>query len=165
MRRFVLAAFALTALAACQPATTEFTEEQKAQVEAEIRALMPEFMSAWEDADVERGFGFWLESAEMGYANRGNVRFGYDQLVEAVRAGFERTASQTFDISEMRVMALAPDVAAVFMKFIHTRTNVDGETSPEDQGVSLMIWVKRDGVWKALWAHESSRPVPESEGL
>ena len=51
MRRFVLAAFTMTVLAACQPATTELTEEQKAEIAAEIRQTARAFWSSIEETD------------------------------------------------------------------------------------------------------------------
>jgi hypothetical protein len=39
MRGLALASLSLTAMVACQPATPELTEEQKAEIAAEVNAL------------------------------------------------------------------------------------------------------------------------------
>ena len=49
MRRFVPAAIALFVFPACQPATIELTEGQKAQIEAEIREALDGLWAAAED--------------------------------------------------------------------------------------------------------------------
>jgi phenylpyruvate tautomerase PptA (4-oxalocrotonate tautomerase family) len=50
MRRILLAALAVSVFVACQPATTELTEEQKAEIAAEIRQVVAEF---WQTAVVK----------------------------------------------------------------------------------------------------------------
>ena len=53
MRRFMLAAFAMTVLAACRPTTTELTEKQEAAIADTVRAVNAEFWSAMEAADFD----------------------------------------------------------------------------------------------------------------
>jgi len=164
MRRFVFAAFTLTVLAACQPTTTELTEEQKAEIAAEVGLLVPQFFDAFRDGDFDRGIEFWLDAPDAAAAANGRVVHGYDNIVSVFRPGFERVASQLFNVSGQRIVVLAPDVVAVYTESINSQTFVDGETSPEVHHVMLGIWVKHDGEWKIHLGHESSRRVEDSEG-
>ena len=53
MRRIVLAASALTVLAACQPADTALTEEQKAEIAAEVNAAFENWAAAVRALDLD----------------------------------------------------------------------------------------------------------------
>ncbi len=55
MHRFVLAGSTLTVLAACQPATTDLTEEQKVEIAAEVDSVANDLWAAWAAADFDRG--------------------------------------------------------------------------------------------------------------
>ena len=66
MRRIVLSALALTVLAACQPANTELTDEQKAGLQERLTDLqerLAEAEEAGEERDVER-LGRQIERVE-----------------------------------------------------------------------------------------------------
>jgi hypothetical protein len=52
MSRFILTAFAVTALAACHPANTEMTEEQKAEIAAEVRAFGEAYIAAFPELNA-----------------------------------------------------------------------------------------------------------------
>ena len=53
MRRFIFAALAVSVFAACQPATTELTVVQEAEIAAEVMMVANELMSAWDDTFVK----------------------------------------------------------------------------------------------------------------
>ena len=61
---FVFAAFALTVLAACQPATTELTDQQKAEIAAEVELRHDQYWDAWRVVDRDRGMSFFRNSPE-----------------------------------------------------------------------------------------------------
>ena len=63
MRRIVLAAFAMTLLAACQPATTELTVVQEAEIAAEVMMVANELMSAWNAEDGPTSLSFFDSEA------------------------------------------------------------------------------------------------------
>ena len=54
MRRLAVAALSLAFLAACQPATIELTEEQRAEIAAEVEALHAASWDAWRAADLDQ---------------------------------------------------------------------------------------------------------------
>ncbi len=163
MRRFVIAAFALTLLAACQPVATELTVEQKAEIAAEVGLVVPQFFDAFRDGDFDRGMEYWLDSPDAAYASQGSVNFGYDNLVSLYGPVFERIASQTFRVSDQRIVVLARNVVQVITQSSNTQTDTDGVTGPERQVVAFAIWVRRDDGWKVLSIHESLLPVPAPE--
>ena len=76
MRRFVFAAFAVTVFAACQPASTELTDYQKAEIAAEVELLHGQFWDAWRAADVDRGLSYYPNTPEAAYATEGELFYG-----------------------------------------------------------------------------------------
>ena len=163
MRRFIIAAFALTILAACQPVATELTVEQKAEIAAEVGLVVSQFLDAFRDGDFDRGMEYWLDSPDAAYANQGGVNFGYDNLVSLYGPVFERIASQTIRVSDQRIDVLARNVVQVIAHSSFTQTDTDGVTGPERQVVQFTIWVRRDDGWKVLSIHESLRPISAPE--
>jgi hypothetical protein len=78
MRRFVLTASALTVLAACQPATTELTEEMKAEIAAEVEQRVAEYADAIQLRDIDDMLEFWADVDGFVMAADGELNIGHD---------------------------------------------------------------------------------------
>ena len=76
MRRFVFAAFALTVLAACQPADTELTEVQTAEIAAEVNLRMDQLWDVLRQPDWDRMAEFFDQSPDMVMGSDGIMRTG-----------------------------------------------------------------------------------------
>lgn len=160
MRRFVFAAFALTVLAACQPATTELTEEQKAEIAAEVNALQAEWDAAWVVADYDRAMSYWTQSSETGWATRGWAFLGAEDFVEAddgARAFWRTIARAEVTRSEARTFVLAPNVVYVMERMASIITDTAGVVAPEQSIANTYVWIFQDGEWKIHFAHGSAR--------
>ena len=162
MRRFVLAAFALTVFAACQPATTELTVEQKAEIAAEVELVHGQLWDAWRETDLHRGMDYYRNSPEFTFAMEGQLFNGYDALHDAAHEMFASTASQTITLAESQTTVLAPDVVCVMEQGIGAATDTLGVTGPANPFAFTAIWVLRDGEWKVDLAHFSN-PATESQ--
>ncbi|MBG7605458.1 MAG: nuclear transport factor 2 family protein [Actinobacteria bacterium] len=163
MRRFVLAAFALTVLAACQPASTELTEEMKAEIAAEVNALQPDYLDAWSEADFERGMAYWVQSPDVAYANQGVMTAGYANMFSTFGPVIQSVASQEFEITDRHTVVLASDVVCVVTQGTTTITDLDGVATTGPPGVSFTTWVRRDGEWKVYLLNESNSPITVPE--
>ncbi len=155
MRRFVLAALALTVLAACQPSTTELTEEQKTEIANEVNAIHAEAWDAWRAADVDRGMSYYPDSPELTYITDGQLFRGTAAVDDQSRAMFVNTASQTITITESYTDVLAPNVVCINAMHTYTVTDTAGVVGPEGVFAGTYIWVRRDGEWKMQSSHES----------
>ena len=82
MRRIVLAAFALTVFAACQPATNELTDNQKGEIAAEVELLHGQFWDAWRETDVARGMSYYRNSPDFTFTREGEPLNGFAALNE-----------------------------------------------------------------------------------
>jgi ketosteroid isomerase-like protein len=163
MRRFALAALSLAFLAtACQPATTELTEEQKAEIATEVNAIQAEAWDAWRAADYDRGMSYF-DSENLLFAYEGAM-FGYAAADELWRPQFASIASQTITVEDSRTIVLAPNVVCIMQTGTYTVTDTAGVTTPEDSFAYTGIWMRHDGEWKVHMSHESM-PTPEAESM
>jgi ketosteroid isomerase-like protein len=159
MRRFVLAAFALTALAACQPAVTELTEEQKAEIAAEVDSVMSVWYSIWAGSlDFDRLATFVTDEPETGWVNDGQVLFTRAETDAAMRPFFASLQSQTATTTKSQTIVLAHDMAYTVRANVVTRVYTSGDEERDIQFAETILWVKRDGEWKILTGHGSTAP-------
>jgi len=158
MRRLALAVPFLALLAACQPATTELTEEQKAEIAAEVTAIHDEMWDAW--PDLAQGMSFFDSAPDVGWGWDGEVRFGSDNIgawFEPTIASFDRFEI-TFD--ERRTVVLSQDVVCVTERGVSTAYDSTGSILGSGPLAATVVWVRRNGEWKIAAGHEST-PVPE----
>ena len=161
MRRIVLAAFTLTLFAACQPASIELTDYQKAEIEAEVQLLHDQFWDAWRETDVTRGMSYYLDSPELTAAFEGQLIHGFAAFDDLARSSFANVASQAITIDESQTTVMAYDVVCVIEHISYTQTDAAGATGPEYTAAITLAWVLRDGEWKVYHSHSSS-PTPEN---
>jgi uncharacterized protein (TIGR02246 family) len=157
MRRFILAAFALTLLAACQPATTELTEEQRAAITDTIQQVHTELGEALNARDLDS----WLSglSDDIRWA----IPYGYgshSQIENAVRSGLDAATDTTewgMDWEETFVRVLGPDVAVLWGTYAARGT--DGERVH-----TTLVYARVDGEWKVVHGHSTDAVPPPETG-
>ena len=159
MRRFVLAAFALIVLAACQPASKELTDYQKTEIAAEVELLHGQFWDAWRETDFERGMSYYLNSPEFTFTFQGRMVSGYSAFWDLFASAFTNVASQALSIDELKTTVLAADVVSVTVQGTYAPTDTAGVTAPESALAFTTVWVKRDGEWKV---HVASNSEPST---
>ena len=161
MRRFVLAAFGLTIVAACQPTSIELTDYQKSEIAAEVQLLHDQFWDAWREASVDRGLSYYLNSPEFTAALEGQLIHGYAAFEDFARSAFANVASQSITIDDSQTTVMAHDVVCVIEHLTYAQTDGAGVTGPEYTAAITLAWVLRDGEWKVYHFHNSS-PTPEN---
>ena len=160
MRRLALAVFSLVFLAACQPNTTELTEEQRAELTAEVSAINSEFWDVWREADVARGMSYYKDSPDFVLAISGQLIRGFSEFNDMAAAVFANVESQTITIDDSQTTVLGPNAAVVVEHVTYTQTDTEGVTGPEYTAAITSIWVRHEGEWKVGHFHNSS-PVPQ----
>jgi uncharacterized protein (TIGR02246 family) len=161
VRRLTLSVLSLAFLAACQPATTELTEEQKAALADSAIAVNTEAWQPWLAADVDQRMQSLLNSPDVGWAWNGEIRFGHANIAAWFRPFLDGVASQEFTVTERRAVVLSRDVVCVMESGTIAATDTAGVTFPPSAFAFTAIWVRREGEWKIHLGHESSR-APES---
>ncbi len=161
MRRFVLAAFALTVLTACQAPPPEMTEADVSQIESEMTTLDQAVVEAVKVSDLDAFLGFF--SDDLTWALFGEVHHGLDSWAQQVTPFFlQGERLDRCDYLNRRVQVLARDVA------ISTWVSICFAPSPEgpvlvDDHTWTAVWAKKDGQWKIVNVSETYKP-PETEG-
>jgi hypothetical protein len=158
MRRLALVVLSLAFLVACQPATTELTEEQKAEVAAELNAIKADFWDAWREWDVDRGMSYYHNSPDFIWANEG-LLIGWEALNEAARAA--NLESQAIAINESRVTVLDVDAVHMVEQGTYSETDTDGVTGPEMTFAFSALWLRSNGEWKVHAVHVSRLPAED----
>ena len=166
MRRFVSALIAVTVFIACQPATVELTEEQKAEIAAEVSALQANWNAAWEVVDVGGALSsYWTESPEQGWAGMGRASWGLDGMAQAdaaTRPYYNTVASNENTRRESRTFVLAPNIVYIMERGATITTDTAGVAGPETDYAYTYVWVLEEGGWKINFAHGSS-PIIQTQ--
>ncbi len=155
MRCLTLAVLSLAFLVACQAATTELTEEQQAEIVAEVNAANAEFWSAAAEVDFDRLMAQLHNSPETVWGFGGELDHGWDAIYAKYSPLFESLASQTMTITESQTTVVTPDVVCINEVATGFGTDTAGVAGPETTYAILTVWVRRGGEWKALFGHES----------
>ncbi len=160
MRRLALAVVALAFLAACQPATTELTEEQSAAVADTVRQLADAFFDDFRAGDVDGAFAPF--SSEIVWAENGVLAANRDSLV-TVWSGFFASIQEVTsgDWGEVHVTVLGPGAAVFNASFDWAGVDTTG-AELGGSGVWTTVWQRTVDGWKIVQGHESYLPPPES---
>jgi hypothetical protein len=159
MRRLTLAVLSLAFLAACQPATTELTEEQKAEIVAEVNALKADFWDAWREFDRDRGMSYYRNSPDFIWADDGELTKGWTTFNEAIQSW--SVESQAITFNESIATVIAPGAVQLVEQGTYSATDTTGAIHPEVTFAASTLWVLRDGEWKVDFIHVS-RLRPET---
>ncbi len=155
MRRIAVAAFALTVMAACQPATTEMTEAGKTEIEEQIRIAYADFDEAYQTDDFDRWRSHLTDDVRWG---GGGSFVGTEQLVRFARAHMSRETEFSGETDDIHVRVLGPNAVLLTAAFHGTTVEVSGESNSERTAMTT-IWIKVDGVWKIVHGHTGNQPM------
>ncbi len=163
MRRMALAVLSSVVLSACQPATIELTDQQKAEIAAAVDSLTNEWWAAWEDFDLERGLSFIDDGPDMTWAaDHYQTVYSIAEAREVwgpSTVGFER---QDFEITNARTVVLGPDVVWTLRELNFTLVDTTGAVAAQGLFEETAVWVKRNGEWKILLGHDDdATPCPQ----
>ena len=155
MRRFVLAAFAPIVLAACQPATTELTEERKAAIVAEVELRLDQLWDALRYPDSEQILAFFLDSTDFLSVHDGRFVSGYATADSLFRPAINEMEEQVVTVSDTRSLVLSEDVVYTLRVGTDSTTYKSGEATATRPWAVTYVWVRNDGEWEILLGHGS----------
>ena len=159
MRRFVLAAFALTVLAACQPATTELTEEQKAEIAAEVALRLDQLWDELRQPDYDRLNTFFHQEPDVLGLSNGTFIEGSAAMDRLYRPVIAQWADQVLTVSATRTLVLSPDIVYTLRVGTDSITMRSGEATPTRPWAFSAVWMRSNGEWKVHSSH-GSHPSP-----
>jgi hypothetical protein len=154
MRRIVIATVALVVLAACRPAATELTGEQKSAIAAEVNAVFENWPSFARAMDSEGHLGHFVNSEDLTIAFPGGIMRSWSDYATYVRSKWETWASvDTFEFFEMHTQVVSSDVVIVTSvgKLAATDTACGQAHGPSGfNGIWNTTWVKRNARWQMI---------------
>jgi hypothetical protein len=166
MRRLTLSILSLVFLAACQPTTTELTEEQKGEIAADIRQVVAEFWNSVEVMDTDRWLDHWSPELEPFFQTQPAIAVNLLTIVQTVddwRAGWEPTFAQRsghdIALENEHVAVLAEDIVLHVSRGTFTVSDTLGNTTEPAPWTVSTVWVHRDAEWKILHFHQSWIPT------
>ncbi len=161
MRR-VMPSLMLLAVVACQPASVDLTDEQKAEIAAEVDSLTNEWWAAWEVFDFDRGLSFFPDGQDIVWAGAG-ARTVYSPAEgrEVWGPGVTGLQRQDLEFTNSRTVVLAPDIVWTLREGNGTAIDTTGAVVYEGQFIETAVWVKRNGEWKIMLGHDNDATRPE----
>lgn len=151
--RLLAAALALTALA-CQPKPVAFDPQDPA-VTAQIEASLKQAMEGAAAVDAEKALAVTTRDKDFTFLTGDVMLVGYDDALPRFKNTYAKLQKQHTEILSSRVRLLSPDVALVTAVGEGTYTDTAGFTSePVGLGATL-VFVRRNGEWRAVHFHQS----------
>jgi len=154
---WTVSAIILLALASCQE-KVEFSDEQKAAIEKEVKAQFEGFTSSVNRLDT-KAWSENLSKDEFISVNSGVIYFSTSStFLDSVQRWFSLRKSQTAIPLETKVTALAPDLALLTSK---GNFEILWNTGEQTNDIFLLtfIWKKEESSWKVIHFHESFAPA------
>jgi len=163
MRRMILPLMVLVAVA-CQPATIELTDAERAAIADTVSTLMAdEWIASTDPVDFEKMMTLIQNAPETALAFEGGIVHGWTTM-EAVFGGhFASISREPCTITDSATVVLASDMVYVMRSGTFTSIDTAGSSGPLTPFAQTLLWVRRDGAWKVLVGHVSHGP-PIDEG-
>jgi uncharacterized protein (TIGR02246 family) len=124
-------------------------------IEDAVLAVSAEMTRAGEAVDADRLFGYMLENDKGSVVQNGLLLATRQEALERVRTNLRGIARIQYRWTRQYVTPLSPEIALLVAEGESTVTTDAGATfnTPFAQTV---VFVLRDGRWKAIHAHQSS---------
>lgn len=152
-----LAAVGAILTAACVPAAPRMTAAHAAAIRDSAQATLDAFQRYSAEGQWDSLAGLYADDANFRWLEQGVVRYRSPaQIRQAMGRVSPETRIETSYL-DTRVVALAPGAAAIATTF-YTKFMENGVERAEFGGVLDLVLVHREGGWKILFGHSSSRP-------
>ena len=135
--------------------TTQVRQAGGQDLEQAVLTTNAEMARAGEAVDAERMFNFMLDTDKGSVIQNGEFLATRGEALQRVKANLRGISKIEYHWKRQHVTALAADVALLTAEGVSVATTTEGQvvTTPFAQTV---VFVMREGHWKALHAHQSS---------
>jgi hypothetical protein len=127
-------------------------------IEAAVLAVHAEMTRAGEAEDADRLFSYMLDTDKGSVVQNGVLLVTRREALEQVRANLSRVSKLQYRWTRELVTVLSPESAILVAEGESTATTASGDTFTVPF-VQTVVFVLRDGTWKAIHAHQSSPRV------
>ena len=124
-------------------------------IEDAVLAVSAEMTRAGEAVDADRLFGYMLENDKGSVVQNGQLLATRQEALERVRSNLRGISGIQYRWTRQYVTALSPEIALLVAEGESTVT-ADAGTTFSTPFAQTVVFVLRDGRWKAIHAHQSS---------
>ena len=143
--------------AACTPAAPVMTASHAAAIRDSAQALLDTFQRYSAEGQWDSLAGLYANDADFRWLEQGVVQYRSPaQIREALHRVAPGTRIETSYL-DTKIAALGPGAAAIATTFL-TKYMQNGAERMRSSGVLDMVLVHREGGWRILFGHSSSRP-------
>lgn len=139
---------------ACQPKPAAVDPEDPTIV-AQIDSIVKVAMAGAATASAEQALSITTKDGDFTFVTGDLMLVGYDNILPRFEDTYSMIQKQSSEIIERRVRVLSPDVAVVTAITEGTYTDKAGFTSAPVGLGSTIIFVRRNGEWRAVHFHQS----------
>ncbi|MCK9330842.1 MAG: nuclear transport factor 2 family protein [Candidatus Cloacimonetes bacterium] len=147
MRSILLFILTMFLLSACTQIPKELTEQQKTQIQSEVKKLTDELLADSQKLSTD-AMQKYLNDKEGLTFKMGGVSFKKANLIEAVKKEYETYKEQTLTIKDEKSIILS-DKSVLWVSEIESKA-ID-KSGKEGQMIlhETWLWEKENGEWKA----------------
>ena len=127
-------------------------------LEEAVLAVHAEMTRAGEAMDVDRLFSFMLDTGKGSVIQNGVFMATREEALRRVKGNLGGISKVAYRWNRQHVTVLAPDVALLTAEGESVATTAGGEVFSRSLAQTV-VFVLREGHWKALHAHQSSPQV------
>ena len=142
------------AAVACQPKPA-VVDPADPTIVATIDSLMVVGFTGAAAANAEQALSITTQDSSFTFLTGDLMLTGYDRVLPAFKETYGGLKSQHTEAFQKRIRVLTPDVAVFSAVGEGSYTDKANFTSPPVGMGSTVIFVKRDGVWRAVHFHQS----------
>jgi hypothetical protein len=130
---------------------------QTGAIEKAILEVNAQMTQAAEARDIDRLFSFMLPNDHGSIAQSGFLFLTREDAQSSVKRGFTAIQKIAYRWKHQMVTVISPDTAILVADGESETTFGDGTTAVTPFAQTV-IFVRKDGAWKALHAHQSAPP-------
>jgi len=148
---------AVGALVTCPaPSATRMTAQHAAAIRDSVQTTLDAMRRYSAAGQWDSLSGLYANDPDFRWMEQGVVQYRSPTQIREALARVSRTTRIETSYFDTRILALAPGVAAVTTTF-HTEFVNEGRPAVEFGGVLDVVFVHREGGWRILLGHSSSR--------
>ena len=135
--------------------TASMSASERAPIERSILEASAQMTEAAEARDIERLFGFMLDTDKGSIIQNGRLMLTRSEALEQTKKNMSGISRIEYKWKQQHVTVVSPTVALLIAEGESSVTTEQGQsfTAPFAQTI---VFVLTDGKWKALHAHQSS---------
>ena len=154
----------LIAGSSCQE-KAKLTNEQRATIEKDVRDQFDKYVAGITQLDIDLLSEVFSKDEFVSYVSgRIGMIYGYSALVDSLTIYVSARERHRSEILDVRVTALAPDLAFLTQIAIWENWYKNGDYIKYN-GQATYLWKKEQDGWKLIHAHESGQVIEENKSF